>query len=102
MTTIMLSKPDEKLFNKRAKYVDGVASATLKLSGVKKMFILALVPEVQESYMNLKTIFQHLNLLYIKFSLSADLKLNLNVFGKQGGQRPHSSPFCFGCSPWPL
>ena len=52
-------KEDEE--RKRSKYSDGVCSRSSKLSSVKKLFIIGLVPNVSELYYNILTLLHDRN-----------------------------------------
>ena len=86
--------------NKRSKYSDGVCPKTSKLSSVKKMFIVGLIPDVQEIYPNVKAMLEELDLEGIEYGLSADLKIYLCIIGKQVASCTHSCPYCEGQAPW--
>ena len=65
------------------------------MTGGKGILILAICPDVPESYFNVKTIFDHIKLLLLKdFNLTGDLKI-INI---ECGIGTHSSmfpcPFC--------
>ena len=56
-------------------FLQGVASKQSKNSSVKKLFLLAVVPEVPETYFNVKAILSSLNLEVIEFTAAADIKM---------------------------
>ena len=85
---------------KRSKYSDGVCPTSSKLSSVKKLFVVGLIPDVQEIYPNVKTMLEELNLEGIEYGLSADLKIYLCIIGKQIASCIHSCPYCEGQAPW--
>ena len=85
---------------KRSKYADGVCPRSSKLSSVKKLFVVGLIPDVQEIYPNVKTMLEELNLEGIEYGLSADIKIYLCVIGKQIASCVHSCPYCEGQAPW--
>ena len=55
--------------------VRGETSTKLKATGVKKIFILALIPNVPENYGNLKIILGELGLAEISYNVASDFKL---------------------------
>ncbi len=62
--------------SKRLKYSDEIRGHNrFKLSGVKHIFIVAIVPETPETYTNCETSFLAINLSSLKTSMSADMKL---------------------------
>lgn len=67
-----------------------------KLTGVKKVIVLAYVPDMQESHFNLGVLYNALRLNDLKCYLSCDLKvLNLMV-GLSGHGGVHSCLYCNG------
>ena len=84
----------------RSRYSDGVCPKTTKLSSVKKMFVVGLVPDVQEIYPNVKAMLDELNLEGVEFGFSADLKIYLCITGKQVASCTHACVYCEGQSPW--
>ena len=64
-------------------------------SGVKKVFIIGIVPEVQENYKNLKTLWlnAHINLLDRSFTIATDLKLCNILVGLMSLSSMH--PWCW-------
>ena len=83
--------------SKRSKYSDGVCPKSTKLSSVKKMFVVVLVPDDQELYHNVKTMLEELKLEY---GLCADIKIYLCIIGKQTASCLHPCPYCEGEAPW--
>ena len=62
--------------------------------------IIALVPNIQESYVNVKHILEKVDISAIQFALSADIKMYLTLIGKQSAGCTCNCPFCEGQSPW--
>ena len=85
---------------KRSKYSEGVCTGSLKLSSVKKLFIIGLVPSVSELYPNIKAILDEVKLDGVSFGFSADIKLYLVMIGKQAASCIHSCIYCEGQAPW--
>ena len=56
-------------------YYQGIAAKQAKNSSVKKLILLAAVPDVAETYFNVKTILDNLNLDTVEFTAAADLKM---------------------------
>ena len=94
------SKDLELDSTKRAKYGEGVAPKEAKLSSVKKVLMLALVPDCQENYHNVKALLQKLDFTGLDVSFSVDLKLALYLVGKQSGGCKHNCIYCTGTDPW--
>ena len=84
----------------RSKYADGVCPKTSKLSSVKKMFVVGLIPDVQEIYPNVKAMLDELDLQGIEFGFSADIKIYLCIIGKQVASCTHPCVYCEGKAPW--
>ena len=72
---------------KRAKYLD---------SSVKKLFVLAIVKDVAETYQNVKTILRAMNLENISFDfvLATDLKLQNILIGIQSSSSTYPCSYC--------
>ena len=64
------------------------------------MFVVGLIPDVQEIYPNVKAMLEELNLEGIEFGFSADLKIYLCLAGKQVASCTHSCVYCEGQAPW--
>ena len=85
---------------KRSRYSEGVCPKTSKLSSVKKLFVVGLVPDVQELYFNVKSMLEELKLEGIEYSFCADIKIYLCICGKQAASCRHPCPYCEGEEPW--
>ena len=85
---------------KRSRYTDGVCQKSSKLSSVKKMFVVGLVPNIQELYFNVKSMLDEIRLEGINFSFCADIKIYLCLCGKQTASCLHPCPYCEGVMPW--
>ena len=85
---------------KRAKYIDGVAAKDVKMSSVKKAFMIGLIPGVEENYTNIKTLLTSVDLSGLPVTFSCDLKLCLFLVGKMNGACKCPCPFCAGSDPW--
>ena len=55
--------------------LQGVAAKQAKNSSVKKLFLLGVVPDVPETYFNVKAILSSLNLEVVEFTAAADIKM---------------------------
>ena len=85
---------------KKAKYSDGIGAKKLKLTGVKKIFIIGAVAKCQETYPNVKEMMFNLQLSSLDLTISADIKLILTCLGKQGASCTYNCFLCQGKSPW--
>ena len=93
-------KSKKKSTAKRARYSNGVSPHSANLAGVKKTFILALMPYTCENYVNMKRLMSKLNFRGLKFTFTLDMKMCLILLGKQMGACKFSCILCDGCSPW--
>ena len=100
MEIVKKAEPEEQMDKKRSKYSDGVCPKSTKLSSVKKMFVVGLVPQVQELYPNVKAMLDELKLDGIEYGLCADIKIYLTLIGKQAASCLHPCPYCEGKAPW--
>ena len=57
--------------------------------------MICCVPDVKETYANMKILFDLTNLNLIPFKFVSDLKLTLTVNGLQTAVSSYPSPFCF-------
>lgn len=69
-----------------------------KYGGIDKLIILALAPNANESYANLKTLFSLINLNglcgVVDFCISSDLKCIMVLLGLQTCTATHPCPWC--------
>ena len=85
-TASITYKPDERdqeTPQKRIKYLEGYEKKEFKDSSVFKTLILAIVPHMDESYVNLRMLNEKLNIGSLDYSLSEDIKVQLQMVGKQ-------------------
>ena len=77
-------------------------SKTHSMAGVKKLLLLAIVPQAAESYENVKAILEKLRLSLLDFYVACDLKLTNILLGLQAHSAKHPCYVCEGYSPWGL
>ena len=95
MLTIKNKILEEKHDVKRRKYSDGnIVENTSKMSSVKQLLLVALMPETQETFPNLQIILEKLDLTGISFTITADIKLVLNLCGKQPASCSYPCCWC--------
>ena len=92
--------PNENSKEKRRKYSEGYDGGNSPLSSVKKLFVICAVPKVDETYDNVKTILEKVDLSGVSFGMSCDLKMCLCLCGKQAASSKHPCPFCHGVVPF--
>ena len=100
MITIQSKMLVEEKVAKRTKYSEGVGAKEAKMSSVKKVIMLALLPNVKETHENLKTLLTAVDLSGIPFTFSCDIKLDLMLIGKQQASCTHNCIYCTGAAPW--
>lgn len=100
MQIVKEKEPVIETETKRSKYADGVCPRSTKLSSVKRLFVVGLVPDVQELYPNVKAMLEELKLEGIEYGLCADIKIYLCIIGKQTASCLHPCPYCEGEAPW--
>ena len=69
-------------------------SKSNKITSVKKLVLLAIVPDIDESHSNLETIIKKTELNKISFILAVDFKLLLIVLGLQNAVSTYPCPYC--------
>ena len=90
-----LTEPREYLKQERSLYKDGgTFSKYSKITGVNRLIMLCCVPDVQETYDNIKTLFDMTQLNNIPFKFVSDFKVMLTVNGKQTATAKYPSPYC--------
>lgn len=90
------TQPDlEHQENKRSKLSDGVAQKKLKDTSVKKLFILAIVQDLQENYHNVLTLWTLLQLTSSLYTFAImDLKLANIMIGLMSHSCAHPCTWC--------
>ena len=78
----------------RSSYAEGGSCKHGKVSGVKRLIMLANVPDIKETYENCRTLWQLTELDKISYLLSADFKLILTVLGLQTASSMFPCPYC--------
>lgn len=85
----------------RSRYSEGVAARKLKDTSVKKMFILAIVPDLQENYNNVQKLLSQVNLIgnntqstMPKTVVATDLKLANILIGLMAHGSCHPCSWC--------
>jgi hypothetical protein len=63
--------------------IKGYAPEEAKMTSVKKLLLIAVVPDMQENYENVKLIWDKLNMENVRFYVATDLKLANLMFGLQ-------------------
>lgn len=81
---------------KGAKILRGKAADKYKFTGVKRLFIIGLIPFGYENYENMRIILDQLELDKIDFNLSTDFKLINILCGMQNHKATHPCPYCLG------
>lgn len=57
--------------------------------------MLVIVPDIKETYDNIKILFELININNISFKFSSDLKLILLINGQQTATSMYPCPYCF-------
>jgi hypothetical protein len=95
---IQVHGPNHSKEVKRMKFCEGVASKELKDSSVKKLFILAIVPNVEENYANVLILWHYLQLTepgsLSPFTIATDLKLANIMLGLMAHGSAHPCTWC--------
>ena len=80
---------------KRSKYSEGVAAKKHKDTSVKKMFVLAKIPSIDENHENMSQMISNLDMSGVdELSETVDGKMLLILSGKQSGRPKHDCGFC--------
>ena len=77
-----------------------LAAAKFKLSGVKRILYVGLLPQSQENRHNVQILLQSLKLSNMPLTYSQDMKMILYMIGKQDASCKHSCYACTSCAPW--
>ena len=81
---------------KRHTYSEGVTAKSRSDGSVKRLFIIALAPDVPENYRNLLSVWTHLKLdmVHLPFTIAADLKMASILMGLMGHGSNHPCTWC--------
>lgn len=80
---------------------DFAAGTEAKLSSVKRLMLLAIVPGVSESYSTMEKIFSKLpSLSGLDYSLTVDMKMALFLLGKMSAASTHPCLYCSAKAPF--
>ena len=82
------------LDGKRSTYKEGGGIGAFKLTSVKRLVIIAVVPDCKETYANMSILFDITNLNRISFLFVADNKLLLICLGCQTSSASFPCPYC--------
>ena len=80
---------------KRSTYSEGGSLRKGKLSGVKRIILLAVVPDIKETHNNLAIIFNLFRINKISFKIVSDFKLQLLTLGLQTATASYPCAYCF-------
>ena len=81
---------------KRKLYSDGGSTAQkAKLTSVQRLIMLCIVPQIKETYDNVKQLFSLIQINKISFKFVSDFKLLLIVNGQQTATSTFPCPYCF-------
>lgn len=81
---------------KRRLYSEGGSTAMkAKLTSVHRLIMLSIVPQVKDTYDNMKVLFDLIKINNIPFKFVCDFKLLLIVNGQQTACSMYPSPYCF-------
>lgn len=91
-----ISKDSNESTRKRTLYSKGgTMSKRGKLSSVDKLILLCVVPQIKETYENVKLLFELTNINSIPFKFVSDFKLLLIINGQQTATATFPCPYCF-------
>lgn len=83
-------------YDKRSLYSEGgTVGKKSKLTSVDKLILLCIVPQIKESYDNVKLLVDLTKLNNISFKFVADFKLLLIINGQQTATSMYPCPYCF-------
>ena len=102
VTLSITLKPEMKTHTvpeKKSRNGEGYSSQDFKDSSVQNTLILAILPSMNESFVNLKMILDKLKINSLDYTVSEDLKVLLQMVGKQTAASKHPCPFCKTSSP---
>lgn len=87
---------DEPAAKRRKLYSEGGSAAHASpATSVKKLILLCVVPDISETYDNLKTLFELIKMNDVLFKFVCDFKLLLLINGQQTATATFLCPYCF-------
>lgn len=82
--------------SKRSRYDEGgTLGKKSNLNGVKRLILLCIVPDIKETYDNVKILWDLTKLNNIPYKFVSDYKLLLMIIGQQTACSTYPCPFCF-------
>ena len=96
--TLIEKEKDEK--DGRSRRSEGLFPRSFKSSGVKKLFLAAVVPGVPENHHNQQVLLNALGMEGLEWSTTVDLKMAMCLVGKASGQPTFGCPFCDMAKPY--
>ena len=78
----------------RTTYAEGGSCKKGKITGVKRLILLANVPDIKETFQNCQKLWKLIDLDQISYLFSADFKLTLTVLGLQTASAMYPCPYC--------
>ena len=87
---------DNKHMAKRQTYADGVAAKKMADTGVQKLFIIGMVPDIPENYENVISVWSKLLIegIHQKYTVATDLKLANIMIGLMSHTSLHPCTWC--------
>lgn len=86
----------QKVKRKRISYADGGSMAKkAKVSSVKRVILLCIVPDIKETYENIQKLLDLTKLNDIPFKFVSDFKMLLIINGQQIASAMYPCPYCF-------
>ena len=98
LSITILTEEEDSSYNesKRARFsTGGSMSKKENLNSVYRLIILSIVPQIKETYENVKTLFELTKVNEIPFKFSSDFKLLLIINEQQTATATYSCPYCF-------
>ena len=66
-----------------------------KLTSVRRLILLCIVPQIKESYGNIELLLKLINVINIPFKFVSDFKLLIMINGQQTATSTYPYPYCF-------
>ena len=97
---LLEGEDDEEDGSVRNTRADELFKDRFKDSGVKRLFIAAVVPKTPENNHNQRQLLQALGMEGLEWGCTTDLKMALVLVGKSSGQLTYGCPFCDMSKPY--